>query len=176
MANFKDCSTFQIYDDYYTPKSAWEQIAHIIPKDKKIWEAFLLNSKLSKSKENLGQLGFHDIVGDTTWDFLTCERPEYDMILSNPPFDETIKIPILRRLVQDDKPFIIIMNSCNLFCNYFNEIFKDNREHLQVIYPRGKIHFEKLIGDRTELKKNTSFYCVYIAYKMNIPNEKLYLD
>ena len=175
MANFKDCPTFQTYDDYYTPKVAWEDISQLIPKDLVVWEAFMLNSHLSKSRENLRELGCN-VVGNTEWDFLTCERPEYDVIVSNPPFNKEIKIPILKRLVQDDKPFIIIMNSCNVFSNYFNDIFKDHREHLQIIYPHGKIYFEKLIEGKTELKKNTSFYCIYVAYKMNIPNEKLYLD
>ena len=49
MANFKDSSHFEIHDDYYTPKSAWEQINHILPKDKVVWEACLLNSHNHKS-------------------------------------------------------------------------------------------------------------------------------
>jgi hypothetical protein len=31
---------FLKHDDYMTPKTAWENIAHLIPKDKVIWEAF----------------------------------------------------------------------------------------------------------------------------------------
>ncbi len=176
MANLKDSPHFQIYDDYYTPKSAWEQINHLIPKDKTVCEAFMFNSRLSKSKTNLIELN-NKVVGETDWDFFEkCEDLEYDLIISNPPFNKEIKIPILKKLVQLDKPFIIIMNSMNIYANYFNDIFKNGRKDLQIIIPKGKIHFEKLIGDKTELKSNTSFYCVYVAYKMNIPNEKLYLD
>lgn len=175
MANFKDSPHFEVYDDYYTPKSAWEQINHLIPKDKVVWEAFMFGSHLSKSVTNLTQLG-NKVVGNVEWDFLNCDVPEYDLIVSNPPFDKEIKIPILKRLVQLDKPFIIIMNSCNLYSNYFNDIFKEGRKDLQIIIPKGKIHFEKLINGETQLKTNTSFYCVYVAYKMNIPNEKLFLD
>lgn len=175
MANFKDSTKFQIYNEYYTPKSAWEQIKHLIPNDKIVWEAFLLNSHASKSMQNLKELG-KNVIGDTSWDFMKTE-PEYDLIVSNPPFEKEIKIPILKRLVQLDKPFIIIMNNLNIYSNYFNEIFKNHREHLQIVYPKRKIHFEKLLEDgTTELKKNTSFYCVYVAYKMNIDKEKLFLD
>ena len=175
MANFKGLDTYEIYDDYYTPKSAWEYISHLLPKDKIIWEAFCLKSKLSKSKTNLEELGFQ-VVGNTEWDFFNDEtRPEYDMIVSNPPFDKAIKIPILKRLVADAKPFVIIMNACNLYSNYFSEIFADNKADLQVIHPRGKIYFEKLEGNITVLRKNTSFYCVYVCYKMNIPNDKLWI-
>ena len=175
MANLVDSNKFSTFDDYYTTKSTWEQIQHLIPKDKIIWEAFCLNSKLSKSINNLKELGFN-VVGNTDLDFFNTEtRPDYDIIISNPPFDGKIKIPILKRLVEDDKPFILIMNSMNIYSNYFNEIFADNKKDLQLIIPRGKIYFEKLEGDITILKKNTYFYCVYVCYKMDIPNEKLWV-
>jgi hypothetical protein len=175
MTNFQGCSNFEIYNDYYTPKYAWENISHLLPNDKIIWEAFMLNSHKSKSKQNLLDLG-KNVIGDTSWDFMKT-NPKYDIIVSNPPFNTQIKIAILKRLVELDKPFIIILNCCNLFCNYFNDIFKNNRKDLQIIFPKGKIHFEKLMSNgETEYKKKTPFYCIYLAYKMNIPNDKLYLD
>ena len=39
MAGFHT-ETFQEHDDYMTPFSAWQAIAHLIPPDKTIWEAF----------------------------------------------------------------------------------------------------------------------------------------
>ena len=177
MANLKDATKFKINDQYYTPKSAWEQISHLIPADKIVWEAFQLNSIKSKSMANLIELG-KNVVGDTSWDFFDkCDTLDYDLIVSNPPFDKAIKIPILKKLVELDKPFILIMNACNVFTNYFNEIFKDHRQHLQIVYPRGHMNFEKLLENgETDYKKGCSFYSVYICYKMNIPNDKLYLD
>lgn len=177
MANLKVSSTWTVFDDYYTPKSAWEQIEHLIPNDKVIWEAFLLNSFKSKSVANLTSLN-KNVIGNTSWDYFEkCDKLEYDLIVSNPPFNKKIKIPILKKLVEMDKPFIIIMNSMNTFSNYFCDIFRDVRKDLQIITPRQKIHFEKLLRDgTTELKKGTSFYCVYVCYKMNIPNEQLFLD
>ena len=175
MANLKDCPKFEVFDDYYTPKEAWEKINHLIPKDKVVWEAFMLGSNQSKSIKNLKEMKVN-VIGNTEWDFLK-ETPEHDLIISNPPFSNPLKTLCLKKLVENDKPFIIIMNSMNLFSVYFNDIFKDTREHLQVIYPKGKIHFEKLMEDgTTELKTKTSFYCVYVAYKMKLPNCKLYLD
>ena len=44
MANFKDTNTFSIHNDYYTPKYAWEQIKHFIPKNTTIYESFMLGS------------------------------------------------------------------------------------------------------------------------------------
>jgi len=167
-----------VYDDYYTPKSAWEQIQHLIPKDKVIWEAFMLGATKSKSMTYLTELGFNKVVGNTEWDYFNkCKELEYDVVVSNIPFDKTYKIPILKQLVECDKPFIIIMNSMNTYSNYFNDIFKNVRKDLQIVVPRGKIHFYKLLDDgSTELKNNCSFYCVYVCYKMNITNDKLFLD
>tara|TARA_R110000823_G_scaffold37308_1_gene101364 strand:- start:102 stop:812 length:711 start_codon:yes stop_codon:yes gene_type:complete len=177
MSNLKDSPKFNVYDDYYTPKFAWEQIAHLIPDDKVVWEAFLLNSHRSKSIENLKSLG-KQVVGNTEWDYFEkCREVEYDLIVSNPPFDKRIKIPILKKLVEVDKPFILIMNSMNTFCKYFCDIFRDVRKDLQIITPYGKINFEKLEKDgTTTMTSNCSFYCVYVCYKMNIPQENLFLD
>ena len=32
-------------DDYMTPKEVWESIAHLLPKDKVIWESFYGDGK-----------------------------------------------------------------------------------------------------------------------------------
>ena len=177
MANMKDSFKFEVNNQYYTPKSAWEQIIHLIPKDKIVWEAFLLGSNKSKSVANLKSLNVN-VIGNTEWDYFEkCNELEYDLIVSNPPFETKIKQDILKSLVSIDKPFILILNLLNVFSNYFNDIFKDHRQHLQIVYPKGKIYFEKLLENgETELKKGTSFYCVYVCFKMNIANDKLYLD
>ena len=137
----------------------------------------MLDSNLSKSKDNLITLG-NTTIGDTTYDFFEMyNKLEYDIIVSNIPYGLDLKKQILKKLVQIDKPFIIVMNSSNIHTNYFNNTFKHVRQHLQIVFPRGKLFFEKLISqDKTELLKKTSFSSVYVTYKMNIPNEKLYLD
>ena len=127
MANLKDCPKWKVMNEYYTHEYAWKNIEHIIPKDKVIWEACMLNSHKSKSPEYL-------------------------------------------------EPFILILNSLNIYSNYMRDILKDNMKHLQFIIPKGKIHFDKLLenGDLSHVK-NTSFYCIYLCYKMNISNEDLWL-
>ena len=121
MANLKDCPKFETFDDYYTPKEAWEKINHLIPKDKVVWEAFMLGSNQSKSIKNLKEMKVN-VIGNTEWDFLK-ETPEHDLIISNPPFSNPLKTLCLKKLVENDKPFIIIMNSMNLFSVYFNRLF-----------------------------------------------------
>jgi len=160
MANFKDCSHFNIHDDFFTRKKTWEQIKDFIPK-KILWEFCLLNSN-EQSKYYLKELGF-EVVGDKTIDFFNHNLGE--VLISNIPFSSNLKIRILKRLVEIDKPFIIIMNSMNIFTKYFKEIFQD--KDLYFIYPSTKIHYDKYKnGELQETKNNTSFYSVYVCYKI----------
>lgn len=175
MANFKDCPKYNIYNDYYTPEYAWTNISHLIPKDKVIWEACCLNSHKSKSPDYLSKI-CKEVVYDFNMNMLETQPENYDMIITNPPFETHLKKDILKKLVELDKPFIIIMNSLNIYSKYMRDIFKDKFKDLQVITPDGKIHFEKLLDNgETEYKPNTSFYCIYLCYKMNLNNEDLWL-
>lgn len=174
MAMFNDCPKFdKNKNDYYTKKEMWKNISHLIPKNKIIWEACMLNSK-SKSIEYLKELGFK-CIGDNTIDCLKDNDFKYDLIITNPPFETEIKKKILQHFVKLDKPFIIILNSTNVFAKYMREIFKEKYKYLQVIYPNGKIKFEVEINGQLIKEKDPSFYCIYLCYKMNIDNEDLYL-
>jgi hypothetical protein len=63
-----------------------------------------------------------------------------------------------------------------MFSKYLRQIFQDNIKHLQIITPGTKIHYAKLLEDGTlEYKKNTSFYSVFVAYKMNLSPEQLWV-
>ena len=175
MANFKDSPHFAIHDDYYTPESAWTRISDIIPKDTLVWEACMLGAEKSKSPDYIMNVSECAMFYSTDMDCLTQEPYDWDMIITNIPFDKKKKIPILKRFVELDKPFITLLNSCNLYSNYFREIFKDNLQYVQVIHPKGKINYDKLENGELKKTKNCSFYSVYLCYKMDIPNEKLYL-
>jgi hypothetical protein len=170
MANFKDCKKFKVHNDYYTPKSAWENINHLIPKDKVVWEACMLNSTKSKSAQYLTELG-NKVVYNTDWDIL--KEDHGDIIVTNPPFEHDLKLKILKRLVELDKPFIIIMNSLNTFTCYFTEIL--DKKHIQIITPKRKINCHKLVNGELIPTKSCSFYCVYVAYKMELKNEDLFV-
>ena len=161
MANLKDCAKWNIHDDFYTRKQSREQIKEYIPQDKVIWEFCLLNSN-EQSKKYLTELGFN-VVGDRTIDFFEHDLGE--VLVSNIPFSTDLKQRMLRRLVELDKPFIIIMNSLNLFSKYFKEIFEG--KDIFFIYPSTKIHYDKFVDNElTTTKNNTSFYSIYVCYKI----------
>ena len=168
MAGFHT-KTFIKHDDYMTPKSAWENIVDYIPKDKVIWEAFYGDGK---SGEYLTELGFNVIHEEK--DFFTNDLGE--IIVSNPPFSK--KKEVLTRLKELDKPFIMIMPCSTLTTQYFRKLFADGENRIQIIIPRKRIHFVKLInGKKPENWKNAcNFDCFYYCYKMNLPNDMVWLN
>ena len=71
MAIF-NTKSFIVYDDYMSPKSAWEAINHLIPKNKVIWEAFYGDWK---SGQYLTELGY---------DVIVPEEGKHEWIVVNP--------------------------------------------------------------------------------------------
>jgi len=168
MATFNHTG-FLKHDDYMTPKSAWENIKSIIPKDKTIWEAFYGDGK---SGEYLTELGFKVIHEKI--DFF--ENNKGEIIVSNPPFSLAEKV--LKRLKEIDKPFIIILPVSKMNTQYFRKLFKNDKE-LKLIIPKSRIHFNKLVGGKTPDKwgKACNFDCYYYCYKINtLPNQINWID
>lgn len=166
MAGFHT-KIFAVHDDYMTPKYAWENIKQFIPNDKVIWEAFMGNGK---SGEYLTELGFNVIHEKV--DFFENDLGE--IIITNPPFSKTKQV--MERLKKLDKPFILILPSAKINTSYFRDFFEDDKK-LQIIIPRKRIHFDKLING--EIPKNyksvCNFDCFYYCYKMNLPNDIIWL-
>jgi len=168
MATFTN-KGFIKHDDYMTPKYAWENIKDYIPKDKVIWEAFMGNGK---SGEYLEELGFNVIHEEI--DFFNDQTlPEYDLIVSNPPFSKSKEV--MARLKKLDKPFILILPSSKINTGYFRE-YKNSG--LQIIIPPKRIHFDKLVDGKTPKgwKNACNFDCFYYCYKMNLPNDIIWLE
>jgi len=165
MENFKDSIKWNNHNDFYTKKSTWEKITPFIPKSKIIYEFCLLHSN-EQSKKYLEELGYQ-VIGNSTIDFLGYNKEEQDcsILVSNIPFSSNLKIRMLKKLVKLDKPFIIIMNSLNIFTKYFKEIFKD--KEIYFIIPSTKIHYDKYIkGELQPPENKTSFHSIFVTYKV----------
>jgi len=165
MATFSH-KTFIKHDDYMTPKYAWENIKQYIPTDKVIWEAFYGDGKSGTYLEELGFNTIHEPL-----DFFEEDRG--DIIVSNPPFS-LIK-DVMNRLYDLDKPFILILPSSKINTQYFRK-WKDKK--LQIIIPRKRIHFLKQINGEMpkDYVSSCNFDCFYYCYKMNLPNDIVWLE
>ena len=165
MASFHS-KTFTTHDDYMTPLSAWNSINQYIPKDKVIWEAFYGDGTSGKNLETLGNKVIHKDV-----DFFENDLGE--IIVSNPPFSLAKKI--MPRLLELDKPFILLMPSSKITCNYMRDW---KNKGLQLIVPRKRIHFIKMVNGVVEEKQENkcNFDCFFYCYKMNLPSDLLWLE
>lgn len=165
MAGFHT-KTFIEYDDYMTPKYAWENIKDLIPINKVIWEPFYGDGK---SGEYLTDLGFEVIHKPI--DFF--ENDEGDIIVSNPPFSKCKEI--LKRLKELNKPFILILPSSKINTSYMREFFTNYK--LQIIIPRKRIHFNKLKDGKiiNENNRSCNFDCFYYCYDINLKNDITWL-
>lgn len=159
--------TFLKHDDYMTPKYAWENISHLIPSDKIIWEAFYGDGESGKYLRELGFNVIHKPI-----DFFKSDEGE--VIVTNPPFSQSKEI--MKRLKELDKPFIVILPSSKINTQYIRENYKNSG--LQIIIPRKRIHFNKLIdGETPEGWKNScNFDCFYYCYKMNFDKDIIWLE
>jgi hypothetical protein len=162
MAGFTT-KTFRIYDDYMTPKEAWEAIKDHIPNNKVIWEPFYGDGN---SGQYLKDLGFNVIHEDI--DFF--ENNKGDIVVSNPPFSK--KKEVIKRLIELDKPFILIMPCSTLVCSYVRDMLGDL---VQIIVPRKRIQFSKLEDGKLINNGKCNFDCFYYCYKINLTRDILYL-
>jgi len=159
MAGFHT-KTFLKDDDYMTPKNAWSDIKHLIPKNKIIYEPFYGDGK---SGEYLRELGF-EVIHEKI-DFFDNDKG--DILISNPPFSIVPKI--LNRLFIIDKPFIMILPSSKLCTNYFRKYLNKN---IQIIIPKKRIQFIK----NNTLTNSCNFDCFYYCYKINLDNDIIWLE
>lgn len=165
MAGFTT-KTFEIHDDYMTPKYAWENIKDFIPKNKIIWESFYGDGSSGEILKDLGFNVIHEKI-----DFF--ENNLGDIIISNCPF--SIKKKVFTRLKELDKPFIIIAPCAMIHSKYFRELFINT--NIQIIIPRKRIQFIKFKdGKKVEDQKNKcNFDCFYYCFKINLKNDIIWL-
>ena len=155
---------FKQDNEYNTTLEMWEMIKHLLPTDKILFEAFLKDNWSSKSAIHLRELGFK-VVGDQTIDFFG-ELPEYDIIVSNPPY--SIKKRIFKRLSVLDKPFILILPISTITKQFVRVL---ERDKLQLIIPNKRLQFEKAC----EPLKRCWFDCAFLCYKLGLDKDITFL-
>lgn len=167
MATFNHTG-FQKHDDYMTPKSAWENIKDFIPENKIIWEAFFGDGKSGKY---LTELGFNTIHEDI--DFF--ENDKGDVIVTNPPF--SLSKEVFTRLKELNKPFILIMPSSKINTQYFRNLFSQDVDPIQIIIPKKRIHFNKLVNGKipNKWRNACNFDCFYYCWKIGLEKDITWL-
>jgi len=167
MAGFHT-KTFSKHDHYDTPKYAWENIKQYIPRDKVIWEPFMGNGQ---SARFLRELGFDNVIHDDD-DFFKSDKGE--IIVTNCPFSQSKAV--MNRLKELGKPFIMILPASKICTSYVRNNFMN--QGLQIIIPRKRIHFDKKVNGETpkDYKSSCNFDCFYYCWKINLPNDIIWLE
>ena len=161
-------NTFKTHDDYMTPKSAWEAIDQYIPKDKIVWEGFYGDGK---SAEYLRELSCKEVIHENI-DFFKYS-PVCDLVITNPPF--SVKKEVFTRLKELGKPFIVICPCSTMNTQYFRKLFSEDEHPIQVIIPKKRIQFSKMVNNEIQQSKNCNFDCLYYTWKLNLPRDIIWL-
>tara|TARA_R110000796_G_scaffold20508_1_gene60932 strand:+ start:287 stop:787 length:501 start_codon:yes stop_codon:yes gene_type:complete len=152
---------FKKNDDWNTPKEAFEDIQHLIPKDKVIWESFWGDGQSGKYLQELGfTVEHHDI------DFYENPVFHYDLLISNPPYSNKPKL--FKRLAELDKSFMMLLPVSTISKKFLKTYFKDK---IQIVVPSKRIHFVKA----GEHSKSCWFDTVWICYKMGFEKDITFL-
>jgi hypothetical protein len=152
----------KVQNEYYTPNWVWDYLKEFIPKGKVIWECFRNDSPLSCCSANyLRSLGFE--VVNPLCDFF--DNNLGDIVVSNPPFDK--KKEVLQRLIELDKPFMLVLPNIILNTIYFIDMCKIYNEIQIIILPK-RVDFIKQNADISKCP----FHTLVVCYKMNL-NERL---
>ena len=79
------------------------------------------------------------------------------------------------KLLEIDKPFILILPSAKINTSYFRAW---NDKGLQIIIPRRRIHFTKIVEGKVpeDYKSKCNFDCFYYCYKIGLDRDMIWLD
>lgn len=147
-------------DENYTPQYAVLPIIKYLPKDKIIWCPF--DTENSEFVLNLKEYGYdvvysHIITGK---DFYEYEPPNWDIIVSNPPF--TNKRRIFERALGFKKPFALLMSNTWLNDAAPKQLFME--KDLELLMFDKRIQY----NDCQKITFSSSYFCVGILQKQII--------
>jgi len=145
-------------DHWCTPKTAVDAVVHLIPKGSTVYEPF--TNDTSKSHIYIHDHGFKTVshIGD-----FYSDPPNFDIILTNPPFSDIQRV--LSRLFELQKPFILIVPLSLIVRQYFRQY----RDKVSILIPAKRIQFE-----RENSNDRSPFDCIYVT---NLHIDKLiYLE
>lgn len=146
-------------DEFYTPTYAIEPLLKYLKPNAKIWCPFDTDESLfCRLFKDSGYkvINTHIVNGQ---DFFTCDIPECDYIISNPPY--SLKGKVFERLFKINKPFAMLVGVVGLFesSHRFN-LFSNN--DFEIMYFDKRIAYFK---DYSEQKPSLTppFSSVYVC-------------
>lgn len=162
MSNWLNSTSFNIKDEYYTPRILVEPIIPFVKPNSVVWCPF--DTKDSEFVKALTEAG-HKVIHSHIWDgkdFFEYEPNGYDYVISNPPFSR--KLEVLERLYKLGKPFAMVLGLPILNYQEVGTFFLD--KDLQLLIVDKKVSF-----DGNTASFNNSYFC----YKM-LPKDLMFVS
>ena len=165
--------TLKKNDECYTPDEVWDNIWTYIPVGDKVYEPFYGEGHTFRWLDKCSL--FNKVLGEKGLNFFSTQGQrllkECDCVVTNPPF--SIKFKILKQLVDNDKPFILLFPMGSINTLTFTKIFgKKKINNVSIIIPHGRIKF---IVNNT-IAKSPSFETIYLCYKINTGTNLVFLN
>lgn len=151
-------------DIFYTPPHAVRYITKYIPKSWKIWE----NAKGTNQIVNVLEEDGYNVIGtdiNDGFDFMDTlmPLPEFDCVLTNPPF--SIKDKWLERCYSLNKPFALLLPLTALGEQKRVAMFKKNG--IQLLMPPERINF----GTPSGQGSGAWFYSAWFCHGLDLPSQ-----
>ena len=142
-------------DECYTPDYGVAPILEFIPKDAKVWCPFdTEESEFVKQISQTHSVEYSHI--EEGKDFFTYEPPEWDVIVSNPPFKGKRKI--FERALSFNKPFALLMTM-----TWMNEAAPvqlfENRGLQLLLFDKRIEFYQPNAKQRGKITFNSSYFC-----------------
>ena len=126
----KSCKTTK-GDERYTPSYAVEPLLPYLKKYKVIYEA--TSGISSQIVDYLIKKGYK-VISSQGKDFLKDELPEFDLIVTNPPYSK--KDAFIKKCYELNKPFALLMPITTLQGNRRGQWFMENGVELLILNQR----------------------------------------
>ena len=138
-------------DELYTPNSVIDILLPYLPKDKIIFECAVGTGKL---KDKLETEGYTVTTSDNFFE----EYPDYDILVTNPPY--SIKDKFLEEAYKRGKPFAMLLPITALEGIKRQSLYKEHG--IEILFPKRRTDFNG--------KGSPWFYTAWFCWKL-LPNE-----
>ena len=147
--NYKSETYLNRSDNYETTKEAFDLLFKYIKidKDKKVWAPFYCEGLIN-------QYEFPFEMIHTKTDFFETDV-SFDYIIDNPPF--SIKEKIIRKCIEINKPFCLLLPIDTLERKYISTLFKDR--DFTIIIPKKRWKFINN-GSKVTMPFKSCFFCI----------------
>jgi len=156
------------FNDMYTPPVAMEYIIPFLDKSKIYWEACYGMGHMANEliKNNF------KVVGNKEIDCLVDQPIEWDIWITNPPFNGNKKF--IKRAIELKKPFAFLIRLEHLGGVEALKLLKDL--DFKLVIPEKRINYitsKMLAGEKVG---GSPFHSIWLTYKIDLPKQINYIQ